>query len=282
MEPSADQLDRILLRPQFVLHYRRASRVRWTNTALGHYVLLFPSGGCLSYKIDGRYGELKTRAALLLNPGATATVSGRNSELLSFSLAPAFLFDCAARMRLVQDGSTILFRTEVVEHDDRLSRIAGDLQAELLHVEAGQVLAVEALVEQIVIHLLRRHANMRRSPELELSRVGLVDRRVRRALELMDANLDRDLSLSEISRAAHLSPFHFARLFKKLTGATPHAYLGTLRTARARQLLAETDLSVIEIGGRVGYLSPSHFAKAFKQATGLSPRAFRAAIIVRA
>src|SRR3712207_8402351 len=72
-----------------------------------------------------------------------------------------------------------------------------------------------------------------------------------------------------------LSPFHFARLFKKLTGATPHAYLAALRAARARALLAETDLPVTEVGARVGYMSSSHFARAFRQATGLSPRAYR-------
>src|SRR3712207_7053826 len=47
-----------------------------------------------------------------------------------------------------------------------------------------------------------------------------------------------------------LSPFHFARLFKKLTGATPHAYLAGLRAARAQALLAETDLPVTEVGAR--------------------------------
>jgi AraC family transcriptional regulator len=135
------------------------------------------------------------------------------------------------------------------------------------------------MIEQTVIHLLRHHSNVRRSDELELSRVGLVDRRIRRAVELMHAHLDRDLPLEEIAAAAYLSPFHFARFFKKVTGASPHAYLATLRASRAQTLLAETDLSVTEISARVGYSSPSHFTKAFRQATGLTPRAFRSAIV---
>ena len=122
---------------------------------------------------------------------------------------------------------------------------------------------------------------MRRSDELELSRVGLIDRRIRRAVELMHARLDDNLSLKEIAADSYLSPFHFSRLFKKLTGATPHAYLAGQRVARARLLLAETDLSVTQISSRVGYASPSHFTKAFRQATGLTPRAFRAALISR-
>ena len=95
----------------------------------------------------------------------------------------------------------------------------------------------------------------------------------------MHAHSARDLPLEEIAAAAYLSPFHFARLFKKLTGASPHSYLGNLRVARAQSLLAETDLSISEISARVGYSSPSHFTKAFRQSTGLTPRTFRKAVV---
>ncbi|MCA1613515.1 MAG: AraC family transcriptional regulator [Acidobacteria bacterium] len=114
---------------------------------------------------------------------------------------------------------------------------------------------------------------------MELSRVGIVDRRVRRAVELMHAHMDRELPLEELAAAAYLSPFHFARLFKKVTGTSPHAYLAALRIGRAQTLFAATDASVTEIAARVGYSSPSHFTKAFRQSTGLTPRAFRAALV---
>ncbi|HYY57714.1 MAG TPA: helix-turn-helix domain-containing protein [Pyrinomonadaceae bacterium] len=163
--------------------------------------------------------------------------------------------------------------------DGRIARLARDLADELMTDEPGLEMVVAALLEQLVIHLLRHHSNVRRSDELEMSRVGLVDRRIRRAVELMHAHLDRELPLEEIAGAAYLSPFHFARLFKKLMGASPHAYLATLRVERAQTLLAETDLSISDISARVGYSSPSHFAKAFRQAKGLTPRAFRTAIV---
>jgi len=189
------------------------------------------------------------------------------------------VLDCAVRTRLVHAGARVAFRASVVEQDERLARLARDIADELLQEEAGQEMVVAALLEQTIIHLLRHHANVRRSDELELSRVGLVDRRIRRAVELMHAHLDRDLPLEEIAAAAYLSPFHFARFFKKVTGASPHAYLATLRVARAQTLLAETDLSVTEVSARVGYSSPSHFTKAFRQATGLTPSAFRNALV---
>jgi AraC family transcriptional regulator len=191
------------------------------------------------------------------------------------------MLDAAARTGLVGAGALASFRKHVVTGDERIARIARDLAGELTRAEAGQEMVIAALMEQLIVHLLRQHSNVRRSDELELSRVGLVDRRIRRAIELMHAHMNRDLPLEEIAAAAFLSPFHFARLFKKLTGASPHAYLATLRVARAQALLAETDLSISEVSARVGYSSPSHFTKAFRQATGLAPRAYRAALVPR-
>jgi AraC family transcriptional regulator len=176
-------------------------------------------------------------------------------------------------------GASISFRSKLAARDERMARLARDLSSELTQEETGHEVVIGSLIEQLIIHLLRRHASVRREDVLELSRVGLVDRRIRRALELMHAHLDRDLPLDEIAAAAYLSPFHFARLFKKLTGTSPHAYLAALRGKRAQSLLAETDLSISEVSTRVGYSSSSHFSKAFRQATGLTPREFRKAIV---
>jgi len=217
--------------------------------------------------------------ALLLDPGGTALASGRDVEYLAITLSPSFVLDGASRIGLIGIAANVTFRGNLVETDERLSRLAQDLVGELLREEMGQEAFVGALMEQTAIHLLRHHSNVRRSDEMELSRVGLVDRRIRRAIELMHAHLSRELPLEEIAAAAYLSPFHFARLFKKLTGASPHAFLATLRVNRAQTLLAETDLSISEVSARVGYSSPSHFTKAFRQATGLTPRAFRNALV---
>jgi len=278
MKPTTSQFDRVFLRPQYAVHYRRARRTQWTSEARADYTTLFLLQGKLTCRIAESATEIKENAVLLLDPGTTAMAGGYETEYLTISLSPSLILDSAVRTRLIGAGANVTFAVKVVESNQRLARLARDLADELTAAEAGQEIVVAALVEQIVVQLLRHHANMRRSPELELSRVGLVDRRIRRAVELMHAHLAEDLPLEEIAAAANLSPFHFARLFKLLTGATPHAYLATLRTARAQALLAETDLSITEISTRIGYNSSSHFAKAFRQTTGLTPRAFRAAI----
>lgn len=280
---SNTSTDKIFARPSYTIHYRGGLRARWQKAPQPDYTVLVLLRGDLHWSVGNTAaGDFYGRGVLLVDPGETASISGvERIEYLYLSLAPAFVLDCAVRAQLTRADAGIAFRTHIVEHDERLVRLARDIEDELSEETAGQELVIAAIIEQLVIHLLRRHANILLLGELELSRVGLIDRRIRRAVELMHAYLHRDLPLEELAAAAHLSPFHFARLFKKLTGASPHAYLASLRVRRAQRLLAETDLSITEVGAQVGYASSSHFTKAFRQATGLAPRAFRAALVSR-
>ena len=297
MVPAEQSQDRIFTRPpHFSVHLRAGRRLRWSGGARADYAALLLLGGKLRWRAsapspeaaeaapapegDFESGELGETGALLAAPGDDVSAAGdAAAEYVLVQLSPVFVTDCAARAGLARADMVVTFRERAVRHDARLARLGRDLGEELREEAAGQELVVGALVEQTLVQLLRRYANLRRSAHLELSRAGLVDRRLRLAVELMHAHMHRDLALEEIAAAAHLSPFHFARLFKKLTGATPHAYLAGLRAARAQALLAETDLPVTEVGARVGYMSSSHFARAFRQATGLSPRAYRKALV---
>lgn len=297
MSPAEQASERIYARPpHFAVHYRAGRRLRWSSEARADYSALLLLEGEMRWresKIDSDStgdadttegvagsGEIRGGSALLSAPGDSlqASSTGR-AEFVVVNLSPVFVLDAAARARLTRSDSVVTFRARSIEVDERLARLARDLAEELLEEAAGQELIVGAIVEHALVHTLRRYANVRRSEHMELSRAGLVDRRIRLAVELMYAHMNRELSLEEIASAAHLSPFHFSRLFKKLTGATPHAYLASLRAARARDLLAETDLSVTEVGARVGYMSSSHFSKAFRQSTGISPRAYRKALV---
>ena len=280
MSPSPPQPNRFFVCSQYSIYYRRQKKFEWKGEGQADYQLLVLLTGNLALASAGETASLAERQSLLLNPGSAESVSGKAVELLQLSLSPAFVTDHAVRMHLLGTGAMVLFPKSIVE-DVRLRDWANSLALELKEERPGGQIVIGALTEQILVHLLRNYANIRRSHELELSRAGLVDRRIRRSVELMHAQLAAELSLKEIAAASYLSPFHFARVFKKLTGATPHAYLAGIRTTRAQQLLANPELSIAEIGALVGYASPSHFTKAFRQVTGLTPRAFRNALVGR-
>ncbi len=279
MNPSSLQLNRFFVGPQYSIQYRQTKKLNWSNEARADYGVLFLLSGRLSFTAGENHGELTRHQSLLLNPYLNATATGPDAELLLLTISPAYVLDRAVRMRTIGPGALVAFRRHQVEQDVTLGELARSLAAELRDEKPGGEIVLGALIEQITVQLLRHHANMRRADELELSRAGLVDRRIRRSVELMHAQLGHELSLNEIAAASYLSPFHFARLFKKLTGTTPHTYLANIRTTRAQTLLTDAELSITQISSLVGYSSPSHFTKAFKDATGLTPRAFRQALV---
>jgi AraC family transcriptional regulator len=271
--------DKIFIGSQFKLIHRNTPRLRLYIEAQPDFVFVSLIEGVASLRVGDEEKSFAPSSVLILNSGAKANIAGTATETITLNLSPAYILDCAVRAKLVSSDARITFRLDLIENNTRITRLFENIIEELKEKEAGQEIIIASLIEQLVIYLLRHYANVQRSNELELSRVGLVDRRIRRAVELMHAQLDRELSIEELSAAAYLSPFHFSRLFKKLTGATPHAYLASLRISRAQTLLAETDFSITQIASCVGYSSSSHFTKAFRQSTGLTPREFRTALL---
>ena len=273
------QLNRFLVSTDYSVHYRKAKQLLWQNQASSGYGLLTTLDGQLHYTVDDRHTTLARSQSVVLEPNKSVTAKGHQVELLYLTFSASLVIQHAAAMHLIPPKSIVTFTREPVEGDLKLDALHSEFVSELSGERPGKKIMMRALVEQTLVHLLRNYSTPLLSDELELSRVGLVDRRIRRSVELMHAQLDQDLPLKELAAASYLSPFHFARLFKKLTGTSPHNYLAGIRAARAQLLLAETDLSVTEVGARVGYLSGSHFTKAFRLATGATPREFRKGLV---
>jgi AraC-like DNA-binding protein len=102
-------------------------------------------------------------------------------------------------------------------------------------------------------------------------------RHLLRAKDLIDARYREPLDVPAIARAAHLSPAHFSREFRRAFGETPHQYLLTRRMERAAALLRSTDRTVADICLTVGLQSVGSFTTTFGRTFGLSPTAYRAA-----
>lgn len=274
-------LNRFFVSPDFSVYLRIAKQLVWQNQATSGYSLLTTRRGKLEYTIDERRVTLDEGQSVVLEPNTNVTAKGQQVELIVLMFSASLVIERAAAMRLVPPKSIVTFTRDHLRGDRKLDGLLEEFAAELATEKPGRAIVMRALVEQLLVHILRNYSTPRLSEELELSRVGLVDRRIRRSVELMHTQLDQELTLKALAAASYLSPFHFARLFKKLTGVSPHNYLASIRATRAQLLLAETDLSVTEIGARVGYLSGSHFTKAFRLATGATPREFRKSVISR-
>src|SRR3982751_3908509 len=99
------QLDRVFLRTQYALHYRRASRARLESEARADYVALFLLGGILRVKVDESSFVLNDGDSLLLDPGMSVAAGGRDVEYLLLTLSPSFLLDRAALARMIGAGT---------------------------------------------------------------------------------------------------------------------------------------------------------------------------------
>lgn len=109
----------------------------------------------------------------------------------------------------------------------------------------------------------------------KVRRNSLAPWQVKRAKEMLAANLTKDLSLLEVADACGLSLSYFSRAFKAATGMTPHGWLQACRIERARDLLRGTGQPLADIALSCGFADQSHFTRIFRRATGQGPGAWR-------
>jgi AraC-like DNA-binding protein len=108
-----------------------------------------------------------------------------------------------------------------------------------------------------------------------VARGGLSPSVLRRVREYIDANLEANIGLDEISKVAGLSRCHFVRAFRQSVGTTPHNFLMYRRFCKAVDFITSTDLPLAEIALAAGFSDQSHFSRRFRQYLGVSPSAFR-------
>jgi transcriptional regulator GlxA family with amidase domain len=104
------------------------------------------------------------------------------------------------------------------------------------------------------------------------ARFGALQPKLTEAVALMEANIEEPLSTDEIAQLAGISRRQLERLFKQYLGSLPSRYYLELRLKRARQLLLDTNHSIVQVGLMCGFSSGSHFSTAFGALFGNTPR----------
>lgn len=94
---------------------------------------------------------------------------------------------------------------------------------------------------------------------------------VSRAVEYINSNIERNITIDEICSEIHMSKYHFCRQFKKATDTTVMKYILKTRIVMAKNMLLNENLSVTEISNRCGFSSVSYFSRIFKEETGVCP-----------
>lgn len=128
------------------------------------------------------------------------------------------------------------------------------------------------LAATLAAHLVRRYST--RQPESAELRGGLAAGALGRTMQFIEEHLAENLTISALAEVAGLSPCHFARMFKKSTGLTPHQHLVNCRIARAKQLLLRPAARLAEVATQAGFYDQAHLTRCFRQFVGTTPGCF--------
>ena len=104
---------------------------------------------------------------------------------------------------------------------------------------------------------------------------GQNDLRIKKMLEYIHENFGRNISVEDMAEVIHISKSECFRSFQNIVGKAPAEYLIQYRLTQASRMLAETDMSIAEVGMAAGFQSPSYFGKMFRDRQGISPGKYR-------
>jgi AraC family transcriptional regulator len=238
---------------------------------LHHYVSLNVDDRPITLEVKGERGDFRRvvlrRGAAWVCPADDVVSVHLNSNFryVRMSVDPLY-FD---RVVTADSGSPVELRRTFGIVEPQIAHIAGALVAESDAGNPGGLAFVEALATGLS-HQMALHAGVRKpiTPQL---RGGLSTVAKRRAIELMDAKLDSNLSVELLASEVDLSPAHFARAFRETFGLPPHRYLLHLRLERARHMLDAENAVLSDVAQRVGFADQAHFTRFFKREYGVTP-----------
>jgi AraC family transcriptional regulator len=153
-----------------------------------------------------------------------------------------------------------------------LSRLARLLGEELDPERRRGRLFAETVIRALSLEVAAHHWTARRSPRAE---GGRSDRRIRRALDFIEAHHTDDISLADIAAAAALSPSHLTATFRAQTGMAPHAYVIDRRLRTAVDLLRRSNLPIAEVALAAGFCDQAHLTRAARARLGRTPAVIR-------
>jgi AraC family transcriptional regulator, glycine betaine-responsive activator len=147
-----------------------------------------------------------------------------------------------------------------------------DLMLHIIRQHQGRDIA-PLISEQLILERIRNDQDRQHIP-LQ-ARVGLFHENLIEAAALMEANIEEPLSLDEIAALVGVSRRQIERLFKRYVGQVPTKYYLDMRLRRARELLLQTAMSIMQVAVACGFQSPPHFSKCYRMLFGYTPSAER-------
>jgi AraC family transcriptional regulator len=164
----------------------------------------------------------------------------------------------------------------VAIEDATISSLGRAMLPALSYSDQVNQLFIDHVLLALGVHVAQTYGGMRPLSRPVLG--GLAPWQVRRAKEILSANLDGRLPLKELAKECGLSVSHFSRAFRRTTGAAPHHWLMTRRVEAAKEKLRDGRMSLSDVALACGFSDQSHLTRVFTGMVRLSPGAWRRAL----
>lgn len=165
-----------------------------------------------------------------------------------------------------------LYRSVFVHDGNRMTAAGGtssiDLMLHLISEDHGDALAAE--VADQMLHTGIRTGQDRQRLSIP-TRIGVRHPRLAQVIARMEENLEEPVSPAQLAADAGMSTRQLERLFRRYLNRSPKRYYMETRLGRARNLLMQTDMTIIEVALACGFSSPSHFSKCYRAQYGSTP-----------
>jgi AraC family transcriptional regulator len=224
-------------------------------------------------KIDGQCDARKRVPGdlAILPASAVRQVRSRDPhEVLVVTVSPEVI---AQTGLAAAGGKPIELIPRAYHRDAQLEHICLALKAEAESHYVSGPLYGESLALAVCVHLLKQTLGKDSSMP---KKGGIAPRALRRVIDYIESNLDSPLRMASLAEISGLSQYRFAHNFKSATGVPPYQYVLRTRLDRAKQMLRQTNLSVLDIAYAVGCQSISRFNALFRRELGTTPTNYRA------
>ncbi len=213
------------------------------------------------------FHRLMARDVLVVPVGQQHVVDWtKDAGILSVQLSESFITKALDVPKLILSDSLIL-------RDPLLRILANEIREELLAPEQASPALLEAFTTIVAYRVGKQalNGNALKGKQRESALSSVQMNRIR---AYITEHMDKSITINMLADVVGLSMWHFLRRFAATEGISPHVFLTRVRLQRARTLLAESEMSIVEIALEVG-MSHSHFSRTFMTNFGHSPTEFR-------